>query len=151
MLLTSSSTGKAPESSMVLKKIGAITPPRTKPPVRLFGVQGMSSPMYHRIELVADFREDPVPTTSPTYANGKPFFFSSTICAWASVMPSLGNFSIAKPWRGMSGRDQASGAGDKSSVFVSPVTLKTHMDIFSGTFGFEVNHSASAQLLITSA
>ena len=29
---------------MVLKKMGAITPPITKPPVRLFGAQGMSWP-----------------------------------------------------------------------------------------------------------
>lgn len=37
----------------------------------------------------------------------------------------LPSFSMAKACKGISGRDQASGAGDKSSVFVSPVTLKT--------------------------
>ena len=41
---TSISSGKAPESSMVLKKIGAMVLPITKPPVRLFGAQGMSWP-----------------------------------------------------------------------------------------------------------
>ena len=45
----------------------------------------------------------------------------------------------------MSGLDQASGAGDRSSVFVSPGTLKTIVSIFSGTSGFDVNQSASAQ------
>ena len=38
---------------------------------------------------------------------------------------------MANACKGMSGRDQASGAGDKSSVFVSPVTLKTVTVIFS--------------------
>ena len=50
----------------------------------------------------------------------------------------------------MSGRDQASGAGERSSVFVSPVTLKTVTVIFSGTSGLDVNHSAAAQLSRTS-
>ena len=51
---------------MVLKKIGAILPPRQTPPKRLFGTNGMSSPVNHSTELVADLREEPVPTTSPT-------------------------------------------------------------------------------------
>ena len=50
----------------------------------------------------------------------------------------------------MSGRLQASGAGERSSVLVSPATLKTVTVIFFGTSGREVNHSASAQLCITS-
>ena len=50
----------------------------------------------------------------------------------------------------MSGRLQASGAGDKSSVLVSPGTLNTVTVIFWGTAGRLVNHSASAQLWITS-
>ena len=50
----------------------------------------------------------------------------------------------------MSGRLQASGAGERSSVLVSPGTLKTVTVIFSGTLGRLVNHSASAQLCITS-
>ena len=50
----------------MLKKIGAISPPRTTPPRRLFGTKGMSSPMCHMTELQADFRDEPVPTTSPT-------------------------------------------------------------------------------------
>ena len=45
----------------------------------------------------------------------------------------------------MSGRLQASGAGERSSVLVSPVTLKTVTVRLSGTPGREVNHSASAQ------
>jgi hypothetical protein len=45
----------------------------------------------------------------------------------------------------MSGRDQASGAGDRSSVLVSPVTLKTVSFWLAGTAGREVNHSPSAQ------
>mmetsp|Transcript_4746 Transcript_4746/g.11944 ORF Transcript_4746/g.11944 Transcript_4746/m.11944 type:complete len:205 (-) Transcript_4746:23-637(-) len=141
---TSISRGRAPESSMVLKKMGAIVPPITKPPVRLFGMQGMSSPMYQRMEFVADLREEPVPTTSPTYTSGKPFFLSSAICLAASVMPSRGNFSIAKACSGMSGLDQASGAGERSSVFVSPVTLNTVKVTIAGSCGRFENHSAFA-------
>jgi hypothetical protein len=47
---------------------------------------------------------------------------------------------------GMSGRDQASGAGERSSVLVSPVTLKTTILSDSGTSGRSVNHSPAAQL-----
>jgi hypothetical protein len=50
---------------MVLKKIGRSSPRQT-PPKRLFGTKGMSSPVHHSTELVADLREEPVPTTSPT-------------------------------------------------------------------------------------
>ncbi|MCD6077304.1 MAG: hypothetical protein K0R89_1242 [Ramlibacter sp.] len=58
--------------------------------------------------------------------------------------------SIASVCSGMSGRDQASGAGDRSSVFVSPGTLNTVTVIFCATGGRLVNHSALAQLWITS-
>ena len=133
----------------MLKKMGAIFPPTQTPPVRLFGTFGISSPMNQSTELVADLRLDPVPTTSPTYASGNPFFFSSSICAGASVMPSRGILSMASACSGMSGRDHASGAGDKSSVFVSPVTLNTVTVIFSATLGRRVNHSASAHDFIT--
>ena len=51
---------------MVLKKIGAILLPRQSPPKRLFGMKGISSPVLHSTELVADLRDEPVPTTSPT-------------------------------------------------------------------------------------
>mmetsp|Transcript_21943 Transcript_21943/g.54320 ORF Transcript_21943/g.54320 Transcript_21943/m.54320 type:complete len:324 (+) Transcript_21943:2149-3120(+) len=149
--VTSISIGRAPESSMVLKKMGAILPPTHRPPVRLLGTLGMSSPMNHSTELVADLREDPVPTTSPTYASGNPFFLSSSICLKESVMPSRGILSMARACRGMSGRDHASGAGDRSSVLVSPVTLNAVKVIFSGTLGLEVNHSASAHDCITRA
>ncbi len=123
----------APASSIVLKKMGAILPPMHSPPDRLFGTYGMSSPMYHRTELVADLRDEPVPTTSPTYATGCPFAVHSAICAWASWMPSRGILSIASACSGMSGRDHASGAGERSSVFVSPDTRNTVAVIFSGT------------------
>merc|ERR1719163_1069337 len=128
----------------------ALLLPMQTPPVRLFGTLGMSSPMNHCTEFVALFREDPVPTTSPTYASGTPFFLSSSICGMQSWIPSRAILSMAVAWRGMSGRDQASWAGDKSSVFVSPVTLNTVTVIFSGTSGLEVNHSPAAQDSITS-
>ena len=51
-----------PESSIVLKKIGAILPPMQMPPPRLLGMHGRSSPMYHSTEFVADLRDEPVPT-----------------------------------------------------------------------------------------
>ena len=46
---------------------------------------------------------------------------------------------MARACSGMSGRDQASGAGDRSSVLVSPVTLKT-VSFWRGTSGRLVNH-----------
>ena len=49
----------------------------------------------------------------------------------------------------MSGRVVASGAGDRSSVLVSPGTLNTVMVRLCGTSGWRVNHSASAQLWST--
>ena len=64
--VTSISTGNAPASSMVLKKMGAILPPKHTPPSFLFGMWGISSPKNHNTELVADLRLEPVPTTSPT-------------------------------------------------------------------------------------
>ena len=64
-------------------------------------------------------------------------------------MPSRGIFNIAFACNGMSGRDQASGAGDKSSVLVSPGTLNTVTVIFSATSGREVNHSPAAHDSIT--
>lgn len=63
---TSHSRGRAPASSIVLKKMGAICLPMQKPPKRLLGTCGMSLPVHHSTELVADLRELPVPTTSPT-------------------------------------------------------------------------------------
>ncbi|MNO00301.1 hypothetical protein D3C81_2201680 [compost metagenome] len=58
--------GSEPESSWVLKKMGAILPPSVTPPKRLFGTKGMSWPVAQTTELVADLRDEPVPTTSPT-------------------------------------------------------------------------------------
>ena len=40
--------------------------PRQTPPKRLLGTKGMSSPKPQMMLLVADLREEPVPTTSPT-------------------------------------------------------------------------------------
>ena len=56
---------------------------------------------------------------------------------------------MASACSGMSGRLQASGAGDRSSVLVSPVTLNTVTVRLSGTPAREVNHSASAQDCMT--
>src|SRR6478735_4811883 len=113
---TSHSNGNAPASSMVLKNIGAILLPIQIPPKRLFGTNGISSPVYHNTELVADLREEPVPTTSPTKATGWPFFFSSLICCSAplpsaGLMPGRAFLYMALACKGISGRDQASCAG----------------------------------------
>ncbi|MNN35650.1 hypothetical protein D3C81_1495050 [compost metagenome] len=67
---------------------------------------------------------------------------------WNAV-PSRLFFSMASACIGMSGRVVASGAGDRSSVLVSPGTLNTVMVIDAGTSGRFVNHSASAQLCST--
>ena len=120
---TSHSTGNAPESSKVLKKIGAIFPPKQKPPSFLFGIHGISSPICHSTEFVADFLDEPVPTTSPTNTSGLPFFSSSSIFSSGLSSPSLGILNIAKACKGISGLDHASVAGDRSSVLISPGTL----------------------------
>ena len=120
---TSHSTGNAPESSNVLKNIGAIFPPKQNPPSFLLGMHGISSPICQSTELVADFRDEPVPTTSPTKTNGLPFFFKSSIVSSGLSIPSLVILYIANACNGISGLDQASVAGDKSSVLISPGTL----------------------------
>src|SRR5690606_11545047 len=114
-------------------------PPIQMPPLFLLGTPVMSSPKYHNTELVADLREDPEPTTSPTSATGKPFACSASICFIGPVTPcSCGSrpsrviLYIGRACSGISGRDQASGAGERSSVLVSPVTLKTETFIDSG-------------------
>ena len=122
----------------------------------------MSSPVNHSTLLVADLRDDPVPTTSPTYATTAPeacaLACSALICAMGPRLPSSSGvkgapsrlfFSMASACSGMSGRLQASGAGDRSSVLVSPGTLNTVSLMLCGTSGREVNHSASAQLCST--
>ena len=70
-------------------------------------------------ELIADFLELPVPTTSPTYAIGKFCFFK-----FSRILSPSGflNSNIANACSGISGRVVACTAGDKSSVFVSPST-----------------------------
>ena len=65
-------SGSAPASSRVLAKIGAIFDPITTPPRRLLGTKGMSWPICHSSEFTELFRDDPVPTTSPTKATGRP-------------------------------------------------------------------------------
>jgi hypothetical protein len=72
-----------------------------------------------------------------------------TCAGQSSEIPSRGIFSMARACRGMSGRDHASGAGDRSSVLVSPVTLNTVTVNFSDTAGLARNHSALAQDSIT--
>ena len=76
---TSASKTKVPESSIVLKNIGATFSPIQIPPVFLFGIKGISSPMCQRTELVADFLDEPVPITSPTKVTGKPFSLRALI------------------------------------------------------------------------
>ena len=127
-----------------MKKIGAILLPIQIPPVFLLGMKGISSPICHKTEFVADFLEDPVPTTSPANVTGYPIFFKFSISSSGfSDKPFLGILYIAKACKGMSGLDQASGAGERSSVLVSPGTLKITVSILLGTSFFEVNHSAS--------
>ena len=84
-MLTSHSNASAPESSRVLKKIGAIFPPIHIPACLLFGINGISSPICHKRELVADLREEPVPTTSPTKTTGKPDSSSLLIVSMGSL------------------------------------------------------------------
>ena len=98
-------------------------PPKQKPPSFLLGIHGMSSPICQSTEFVADFLDEPVPTTSPTKTNGLPFFFNSSTVSSGFSKPSLGILNIANACNGMSGLDQASVAGDKSSVLISPGTL----------------------------
>ncbi len=62
----------------------------------------------------------------------------------SGVMPGRAFFSMARAWSGISGRLQASGAGERSSVLVSPVTLNTVSVRLWGTSGRLENHSASA-------
>ena len=124
-------------------------PPKQKPPSFLFGIEGISSPMCHSTELVADFLDDPVPTTSPTNTSGFPFFLSSSIISKGFSRPSLGILNIESACKGISGLDHASVAGDKSSVLISPVTLKTVNLICSAISFLSVNHFPSAHELIT--
>ena len=126
------------------------------PPPFLLGTPSMSSPKNHSTELVADLREEPVPTTSPTNATGRPLSWISFTCCMGPVTPcSAGSrpsrviLYMASACRGMSGRDQASGAGERSSVLVSPVTLNTATLMDSATASREVNHSPSAQDCMT--
>ena len=79
--------------------------------------------MCHNTELVADFLDEPVPTTSPTKTSGLPFCFNSSIVSRGLSNPSLGILNMARACNGISGLDHASVAGDKSSVFISPGTL----------------------------
>ncbi len=156
MSSTGASNTKAPASSIVLKKIGATLLPIQMPPERLLGTPGISSPKNQSTELVADFREEPVPTTSPTKATGKPLDLISSICAIGPVTPCSSGVKpsrvilyIAFACSGISGRDHASCAGERSSVLVSPVALNTTALMLCGTASLLVNHSASAQDCIT--
>ena len=133
--------------------MGATLPPIQTPPALLFGMPGVSSPKYQSTELVADLRDDPVPTTSPTNATGRPACLIASICFSGPVtpgasgsIPSRAILNMASACSGISGRDQASGAGERSSVLVSPVTLNTTILSDSGTSGRSVNHSPAAQL-----
>ncbi len=73
---------------------------------------------------------------------GCPFAFKSSMIDNASgILVTNMDFAC----NGISGRDQASVAGDKSSVLVSPVTFKTETVILSASFSRFVNHSPTAQ------
>ena len=78
--------------------------------------------MCQSIEFTADFLDEPVPTTSPTKANFEPSFLSSVSLLRGSEIFS-DHLRKACACRGISGLDHASFAGEKSSVFVSPLTL----------------------------
>ena len=97
--------------------------------------------MAQSTELMADLRDEPVPTTSPTKATWKPSLRKS---AMVFRPPGKRVLPMASAWSGMSGRVEASPAGEKSSVLISPSTLKTLTLTVSGMPGFEVNHSAAA-------
>ena len=103
--------------------------------------------MCHKSELVADFLEDPVPTTSPTKATGLSDSSSLLMVPIGSLKSVFCN--IVKACRGISGLDQASGPGDRSSVLISPSTFRTMAVMCSGTAGLFKNHSASAHDEIT--
>ncbi len=121
--------------------------PITTPPVRLFGTPGISLPICHCTELIPDFLELPVPTTSPTYASGCPFSLSFAIVSRGF---SIRATNIELACSGISALVNASEAGERSSVFVSPGTLYTVTVISSASGSLEVNHSAFAQDSITS-
>ena len=74
------------------------------------------------MEFTADFLEEPVPTTSPTKTNEEPSAFKDSNSSRGLEIFSE-NFKNAWACRGISGRDHASFAGEKSSVLVSPLTL----------------------------
>ena len=67
--------------------MGATLPPIHTPPARLLGIPGVSSPKNHSTELVADLRDEPVPTTSPTNATGRPLDLIASICFSGPVLP----------------------------------------------------------------
>ena len=56
---------------------------------------GISSPICHKTEFVADFLDDPVPTTSPTNTSGLPFSLSFLILPKGSSRPVLGILNMA--------------------------------------------------------
>ncbi len=94
-------------------------------------------------ELAADLRDEPVPTTSPTNNNGLPCAFNFSMVDTGPLTPSTSALTssrlilnIASACSGISGRDHASGAGEKSSVLVSPATLNTVRVSFDGNLSF---------------
>ena len=130
--------------------------PKQMPPERLLGTPGISSPKNQSTEFVADLRDEPVPTTSPIKATGKPRAFSSSIWVMGPISPCFSGcipsrviLNMARACKGISGRDQASCAGERSSVLISPVALNTATLMLCGTASLLVNHSASAQDCIT--
>ena len=86
-------------------------------------MHGISSPICQSTEFVADFLDEPVPTTSPTKTMDYLFSLTPQLFQEVYLRPSLGILNIANACSGISGLDQASVAGDKSSVLISPGTL----------------------------
>src|SRR5690554_7276822 len=60
---------------------------RRPPRSTLFPYTTLFRSKNHNTELVADLREEPVPTTSPTKATGRPLDLISSICLIGPLTP----------------------------------------------------------------
>ena len=149
---TGSSIGSAPASSIVLKKIGAILEPRQTPPKRLFGTNGMSSPVkpQHRVgrRLARGTGTDHVADVGDQVALG---LASASSCLTgprapgsSASMPDAG--SSAWPARAAGCPDATRHQGRRQVVGVGFAGDLEHGQLLRGRhFRTLVNHSASAQ------
>ena len=142
--LTSHSMGRAPASSRVLAKIGAILRSDHHPALALVGHEG---------DVVADVPQQRVHRALPRRSGADdvaheghrpPAPASARRSARSASSTSARLASSERAWSGMSARDQASVAGERSSVLISPSTLNTVRWTASGTGGRPVNQSAAA-------